>query len=270
MNLLETFPFPFGHEGVGRIRKVGKDVHTVKAGDLVFCAGGAANMAELINVQPDRIGLLPSDVKDFTRWVGEPVTCVVNGINQLRMAPGDRVAVVGTGYMGLLIVQGLARSLVGRIIAFDIDEKRLALAKKYGADEIHVSGTEEAAKTQESIAAAGGLDVVIEVSSSAEGLDLAQKLMKKGGTLSLFAWHRANRSFDGTLWHLGGFKILNTSPMIDPHYADMIERAAILMGRGVFFQDDLVTHHDDFKHAQELFELAVHKREGYIKGVVTF
>lgn len=266
----EDFPYQFGHEGAGIISRIGPGVDNFKVGDKVFCAVGAKSMAEFINTPAFVAAKIPDDVTDFSKWIGEPVCCVVNGIDQLNITPGDHIVIIGTGYMGLLNIQGLHKTLAGKITAFDIDDSRLALAKEFGADEIYNAHSEDGKKVFEDLKNSGGVDIVIEASSTAEGLDNAVNILKTGGTLSLFAWHRGERTFDGTRWHLGGLRVINTSPMFDLHFSDRIPQTGILMKKGVFKQDKLVTHVMDYHDAQKILEIAKDSKDGYIKGVITF
>ncbi len=269
----EAFPYQFGHEGAGIVTKLGPGVENFEVGDKVFCTGAAKGMSQVVNYPTlgrATVVKIPDDVTDFSQWIGEPVCCIVNGIDQLDITPGDNIVVIGTGYMGMLTIQGLNKTLAGKVIGFDINDKRLELAKEFGADEVYNAHTEEGKKVYEELKNSGGVDIVIEASSSAEGLENAIKILKTGGTLSLFAWHRGERTFDGSRWHLGGFKIINTSPMYDEHYADRIPQAATLMKKGVFRQDKLVTHVMDYHDAQEILEIARDQKDGYIKGVITF
>jgi threonine dehydrogenase-like Zn-dependent dehydrogenase len=56
---------------------------------------------------------------------------VVTGIDHCQLRIGDRVAVVGCGYMGLLLVQGLTQSFANQVICFDVSPARLELAREY-------------------------------------------------------------------------------------------------------------------------------------------
>jgi L-iditol 2-dehydrogenase len=136
-----SYPFCAGHEGVGRVVKAGEKVHAVKVGqrvamqELPIGTPGGPLMARHA-IRPERqVAVIPEGPIPVERWVVEPVVCVVNGIMYSGIQPGDSVALVGAGYMGLLFVQGLARSLVGSLTAFDVDERRLELARRFGASE---------------------------------------------------------------------------------------------------------------------------------------
>ena len=77
---------------------------------------------------------------------------------------------------------GIPRSLIGRLICFDLDEDKLKLAKKYGADACYRSDTEEGKAAIRSFIEEGGFDIVVECSGSQPGLSLACDLVKTCGT----------------------------------------------------------------------------------------
>lgn len=263
-------PFQFGHEGVGVVRKVGRKVTNVKPGDKVFIAGGGHLMSQCANVDAKICGKIPDSVSDYSLWIGEPVVCAVSALANCPVDMGDTVVLIGTGYMGLLNVMGYLASPIGRLVCLDVNEERLSIARDYGAKESFDLRTSEGERAIEEIHAEGGADVVCECSASKEGLDLAYSLMRVGGKLNQFAWHRRDVTYDATPQHLGGWKIYNTSPFIDPHIEDRIRQTARLMSRGLFDQARLITHAAPYEKAQGLMEMAAAKRNGYIKGAVTF
>ena len=275
IDLLEPYPFSIGHEAVGIITKVGSKVKSFVPGDRVFCIEERPQMqmAQYTNISADHVGLLPGKPEkpaEFARLVAEPCVCVVNSMTNSGLRPGDDVAVIGTGYMGLLNVQALHHSSIGKLICFDVDEKRLSLARKYGADACYVSGSAGAEKVTEDIIASGGVDMAIECSGTQPGLQLASNLVRNGGTINNFAWHRATRTIDTSPWHLRGLRIVNTGPAIDRHFPDNVVPTSRLLSRGVFNQEELVTHVMGYHDIQKMLVIAESKAEGYIKGVVTF
>jgi threonine dehydrogenase-like Zn-dependent dehydrogenase len=264
-----NYPFRFGHEGAGVILEKGADVKGIEVGDKVFCAGGLA-MAQIITLPASQTALLPAGVEDFSRWIGEPVACVVNGLAQIEIEPADGVVLIGTGYMGLLTLQGLGRTLAGEIIAFDVDEGRVGLARQFGIGDVYLVDSAAGKEEIASLKAGGGVRLVIEASGSEAGLALANELIGTAGTLSLFAWHKGRRSFDGHLWHGKGTRIVNTSPMSERHFSERIRQAGVLMAKGVFDQSRLVTHVGHYEGAQRIMEAAYSKSDSYVKGVITF
>ena len=275
INLLTPFPFTLGHEAAGVIREVGEMVNNLTPGDCVFCIDERpqTQMAQLLNITAAKVGIIPGKPKntaDFISYIGEPCVCVVSGMSNIRLAPGDNVVIIGTGYMGLLNVQAFHHSYIGSLTCFDIDERRLGLAKKYGAGECYISGSGDAIKATQDIITYGGADIVIECSGTQDGLQLAMDLVRKGGTISNFAWHRENRTIDASIWHKKGLRIINTSPSCDLHFSDHVIPTQRLMARRIFDQTDLITHVMDYQKIQELLTIAESKSDGYIKGVVTF
>jgi len=268
----EPFPFMHGHEGVGYVLKKGAGVHDLSVGDLVMCTLDAHQMIQVQNIKRSAVAKshAPVKEKDLPLWVGEPIVCVVNALANVRIVPGVTTVLVGSGYMGLLYIQGLAKSLVGNLVVFDMDPHRLELAKKYGADEVYVTGSPEAAAAIERLKKAGGAGLVIECSGSEGGLNLANEVMAESGTLNLFAWHRGTRTINMTPWHQRGYTVVNTAPNFDKHFQDHVAETEILMRKGVFHQKDLITHVASYKDAQSLMDIASSKTKGYIKGVITF
>lgn len=268
----EPFPFMHGHEGIGYVLKKGAGVKDIEIGELVMCTEDAPQMIQVQNIKRAAVTPIRTKVedKDIPLWVGEPIVCVVNSLANMTLKPGATTVLVGSGYMGLLNIQALAKTLIGPLIAFDIDSRRLELAKKYGANETYITGSPEAAQAIQGIKAEGGAELVIECSGSEGGLNLANELMAQSGTLNLFAWHRASRTINMTPWHQRGYRVYNTAPNFDRHFRDHVKETEILMRKGVFDQKHLITHVGNYQNAQEIMDIASSKTEGYIKGVITF
>ena len=103
---------PPGHEGVGYVSQVGAGVGGFKEGDRVV-GGGFATVRNLSVNQAHKIP--DSDLPDEC-WIAEPVSCAVTGIDHCQIQAGHRIVVVGSGFMGLLILQGLLRHPLDRLI----------------------------------------------------------------------------------------------------------------------------------------------------------
>lgn len=272
-DLLQPFPFPFGHEAAGIVLKTAPDVKDFKPGDKVFCIDGGPAMAQVINYKAEFVGHLSGNLEkpeDFADKIGEPAVCAVNGLSNIKVVPGANVVIIGVGYMGLLNVQAFSHSHIGSLTCFDLDSQKLALAKKHGANDCYLTNSEDGQRAIADIISNGGADIVVECSGSQPGLSLATKLATSGGTISNFAWHRAERVVDASPWHLKGISIINTAPACDRHFSDHVTPTARLMARGVFDQKDFVTHVMDYHDIQEMLTLAEAREDGYIKGVIIF
>jgi L-iditol 2-dehydrogenase len=265
-----TYPFCAGHEGIGRIIKAGPRVTTVKVGQRVVMfeqpvgGPGAAEMARHVLRSERNVSLVPDSPIPLEHWIVEPAVCIVNGTIHAGIQPGDRVALVGTGYMGLLFVQSLARSLVGSLVAFDVDERRLALAKELGATE--TQSLSEGVPTEW----LKSFDVVIETAGAAEALQATFALARPGAIVQNFAWHHHEHTFDLEDWHVNGWRINNIQPGMNPHFGDLYPRTIALMANGTLSNARLVTHVGTVDKAADIFRSGADKTDGYIKGVITF
>jgi phosphoglycerate dehydrogenase-like enzyme len=162
--LVHKAPIVLGHEPTGIVEEVGMGVSQFKPGDGVFihhhvacmschyCRRGYYTMcekftqthiypcgfAEYVRVPADNVEhdvhLLPDSVSLEEGTLIEPLACVVKGIKLAGIQPGDTVAVVGSGFMGLGFIQ-LARVWgAGKIVAYDLSDWRLERALELGAD----------------------------------------------------------------------------------------------------------------------------------------
>jgi threonine dehydrogenase-like Zn-dependent dehydrogenase len=265
-----AYPFCAGHEGVGRVVAAGAKVEGVSEGQRVSMeeapigVPGGALMARHALRRQDRVAVIPEDGRAASQWIVEPICCIVNGIIYAGIQPGDRLAVVGAGYMGLLFVQGLNRSLTGRLSVFDLEEKRLALAAEFGAEDLFD------VREDLPVGIAGSYDVVIETAATQESMDLSLLLARSGGVIETFAWHHHSHRFDLEEWHLRGLRFLNIQPGMNPHFGDLYPRTIALMANGTFSNEKLVTHVSPVAEATHALDAALDKTGGYIKGVITF
>jgi len=261
----ESLPFrATGHEGVGIVRELGPGVTNLKVGDNVLAGGfesyGVVGAAGLLKV--------PVEVSDYALWVAEPVACVVNGLDTAAVHAGERVALVGAGFMGLLLLQGLVRCPWSELVVMDVDKSRLEVAKGFGAPRLIDL---KAAKGQKDAAAMEGrFDVVIDCSGAQAGLDLSTKLVRTGGNIVLFGWIHGPAQFDGTAWHLKGIHIVNASPMSSADMGSCWRRALAGMASGLFDLKPLVTHRGSLDELPALLAAGSDKTGGYIKGVVCY
>jgi 2-desacetyl-2-hydroxyethyl bacteriochlorophyllide A dehydrogenase len=157
---LGSYPVIPGHEFAGVVEKVGSAVTRFKTGDRVavepnlpcnncvnclnnrhnFCLNWQAvgvtrpgGMAQYVSV-PEKavfdIGDLPFEQGAFM----EPLSCVLHGLERLDLAIAARVAIIGAGPIGLLLLQGLRLKGVAEVLAVDKNPDRAAFAQTLGAD----------------------------------------------------------------------------------------------------------------------------------------
>ena len=196
------------------------------------------------------------------------MACVVNGLDQAAVQAGDQVAMVGAGFMGLMMVQGLLRCPWSQLVVMDVDDGRLELAQSFGAEE--VLNLSDAAGKRQADALAGQMDVVIDCSGAQAGLDRSTALLRRAGRLDLFGWVHGNVTFAGDEWHLKGLHVVNASPMCAVDMPSCWERAIRGLAGGLFDLGPLVTHRGPLSKLSELLAAGADKTGGYIKGVVVY
>ncbi|MDA0789023.1 MAG: zinc-binding dehydrogenase [Proteobacteria bacterium] len=260
------YPHLLGHEGIGRAAKVGGKVSKVKEGDFVVCRNWARHQV----VNERNVLAFSKPPADPASTIVEPVSCVAGALYSYNIMSGDRVLVLGAGYMGLLNVIGLARCPIAELVVTDVKEHNLALARSYGATHTINTGTDAGREELQSLRSKP-FDLVVECAGIQDTIDQATTLTRRGGRLGIFSWHHQPRTVNLGAWHGGGFTVVNSSPMIntDRSVSDM-ERAVRLIECGMFDQSQLVTHRHSYKDAQSAMELASERRDDYIKGVFLF
>lgn len=257
-----------GHEGVGVVIEVGEDADNVKSGDKVTTLGGPA-FADLYKTSKQNVAKIPENVEDFAYWISEPLACVVNGIRGSEIQVAENVCIVGCGYMGLLMIQVMPKTIINNLIALDIRNERLKLAKEFGAD--FTLNPREVDVVKEARDIIGGeADVVIEASGTPGTLSLATELVRTGGKLVIFGYHAEDEVLPTGKWHEKALRVLNTSPPFSANFEKDFYDAVKLLKKGVFDQRPLITHRFSLEDIEEAFKTASEKPKNYIKGVVTF
>jgi len=256
-------PAPAGHEGIATVVALGEGVTGLSVGDRV-AGGGFATFA---NLRADGVYKLPAETSiPLEQWTVEPVSCVVTGIDHCQLRIGDRVAVVGCGYMGLLLVQGLTQSFANQVICFDVSPARLALAREYGADAVYnplAAGFDEVVARVKALE----IDTVVDASGAAAGFALSERLVKRNGLLNIFGWVHGPITFDGEAWHINGYRSVFSAPAA--RLRDPFPTAIRLIEAGQMKLDKLVTHVVTLDELASLLgSVTKGQQPDYIKGVV--
>ncbi len=255
---------PPGHEGVGYVTKLGPGVTDVEVGQRV--AGGG--FGRYRNAPARSLYKIPDSNLADQHWVVEPASCVVTGIDCCRIKVGERLAMVGCGFMGLMMVQGLQGMGLDQLIALDVDDRRLELAQEFGATEAHnvtSDGFDEVKRDLQS----RGIDVVVDTSGAQSGLDLATDIVRRAGLINLFGWIKGTEAtFNPSTWHGKAISLVNSSP--GAQLRDPFPPAIRLIQKGIIDLRPLVTHVvplDEFPSFMS--EATTGQVDGYIKGVIT-
>ncbi|MFT3917272.1 MAG: zinc-binding dehydrogenase [Anaeromyxobacteraceae bacterium] len=206
------FRYPFragapGHEGWGRVEALGAGVAGLREGDRVALLSGHA-FAEADVAPADRLIPLPEAVRG--PFPGEALGCGVNVFQRCRVRPGEVVAVVGAGFIGLTVCR-LAAAAGAIVIAVSRRGAALAHARGQGASAAVPSvDPAEAIASVEAIAGPRGCDVVVEAVGDQRSLDLATALVREGGRLVIAGFHQdGTRTVDLGAWNWRGLEIVN-------------------------------------------------------------
>jgi SAM-dependent methyltransferase len=153
-----------------------------------------------------------------------------HGVDLAEIKPGMRVALVGSGFMGSIILQLLAVSPVSNISVFDLRPESLEYARGFsGKAPVDVYDL----KNADTAALHGSFDVVYETAAVEPAFRLANSLVRTGGTLAIFSWQHHPFEFDFGDWHVRGIRVLNHLTRCAPDFTACFHRSAALMERGV-------------------------------------
>ena len=204
-------PFIPGHEGVGHVAAVGAGVSHIKEGDRVgvpwlytacghcrHCLGGWETLcesqqntgysvnggfAEYVVADPNYVGHLPENVSfvDIAPVLCAGVT-VYKALKATDTRPGDWVVVSGIGGLGHMAVQ-YAKAMGLNVVAVDVDDAKLELARKLGASlGVNARKADPAAFVKKEV---GGAQGVLVTAVSPKAFEQAMGMVGRGGTVSL-------------------------------------------------------------------------------------
>jgi L-iditol 2-dehydrogenase len=210
-------PIVMGHEASGIVAKVGKSVTKFEIGDRVTfdstvscgkcdsCRAARINLcterqvlgvscdefrrngafAEFVVVPENIVYALPEEVSFEHAALIESVSIAVHAANRSQVRLGDTAIVIGSGMIGLLVVQAIRRAGATRVIAVDLDAKKLAVAQSLGATDIIDASQSDVVEKVMAMTDGRGADVAIEVVGTTKTVQDAIEATRRGGTVTL-------------------------------------------------------------------------------------
>ena len=283
-----------GHEFVGEVVEIGDGVKNFKKGDRVavncetfcgecfFCKNGFINncveggwelgcridgcQAEYVRVPYADNGLtkLHDNVSfENALFVGDILSSGYWGAELCEIKKGDIVAVIGAGPVGLCAMQCAKFLGAEKIIAIDIDEKRLEFAKNLGFADFVTSGDNCEEKVKE--ITKYGADAVIEAAGGENTFELSYKIARPNAIVAIVAMYEKNQILP--LPEMYGKNLIFKTGGVDAvHCKELVN----LISEGKISTDFLITHRfafDDIKKAYEIFE---NKQSGCLKIAVEY
>jgi alcohol dehydrogenase len=287
-----------GHEAVGTVEAVGTGVKNVRPGDQVLvscitacgacrfcregrygqCLGGGGwilghringTQAEYVRVPfadtstypaPQEVGaealLMLADILPTGYEVG-----VLNG----RVQPGDVVAIVGAGPIGLSAIMGSQLFSPSHIVAIDLADSRLEAAKRFGADVLINNGREDPAAVLSELTDGLGADVTIEAVGIPATFELAAALVRPGGHVANIGVHGKPATLH--LEELWIKDVTITTGLVDAFTTPTLMR---LLRAHQLDAGQFVTHHFDLDDMETAYNVFSHSDEtGALKVVLT-
>jgi 2-desacetyl-2-hydroxyethyl bacteriochlorophyllide A dehydrogenase len=277
--------FTIGHEFVGTVLAVGDDVERVAVGDRVLgcfhtacatCAsclrgdyhrclhgqtfGHGSKLGDLQGAQAEQL-LVPRANLTLRRvpegmsaevalFAGDVMGTGYHAVAHAGMRPGDSVAVLGLGPVGLCAVQAALAGGAAQVFAIDTVEPRLAMAAEFGATPLHLTDAEPKRAVR---AATGGLgaDVVVDAVGDPGPLELAISLTRDAGTVSGIGAYAGRGEVPLGLAWLKGLQLRLGLANVIAH----VDRVLALLEAGKLDPSPLVTHHMPLDRVAEAYEL---------------
>ncbi len=285
-----------GHEGVGVVDEVGKGVTTFKKGDRVIvscvtscgkcvnckramyshCSDGGWILGYRIDGTQSEYVRIPhadNSLYAIPQGVDEEALVMLSdilptafecGVLNGQVKPGDVVAIVGAGPIGLAATMTAKFYSPSEIILVDLDDGRLEVSRTFGATKLINSGDGKAAARIMEMTGQRGVDVAIEAVGLRDTFDICQAIVAPGGHLANIGVH--GKSVELHLERLWSQNITLTTRLVDTSTTAMLLKTVLSK---TLRPERLVTHRfafDDMERAYDTFGNAA--REHALKVLV--
>jgi threonine dehydrogenase-like Zn-dependent dehydrogenase len=216
-----------GHEAWGRLDDGRRVTFLTQRGFAEWAVADAGTVVEL------------PPVLDGLPFPGEALGCAVNIFRRSEVQPGQRVAIVGMGFLGSTLAQ---------------------LCEHAGAEVVAVRRGDEPQVSAERVIETGGVQ---------ETLDLASRLVAERGRLVIAGFHQDGpRQVDLQSWNWRGIDVVNAHERDPAVYVEGMRAAVELAATGVLDVERLVTHRFPLTRAGDAFEAAATRPDGFVKAWV--
>jgi 2-desacetyl-2-hydroxyethyl bacteriochlorophyllide A dehydrogenase len=289
--------FTIGHEFVGTVLAAGEGVTEVSEGDRVlgcyctacgncfFCRRGlfhkcdhgrvfghGATLGSLQGAQADRVlvphanltlrRVPPRMSDDAALFAGDVMGTGYHAVADSGLEPGDAVAVLGLGPVGLCAVQAARAAGAARVVAVDSVEDRLQMAKSFGAERVHLTEEDPRAAVKEATGGRG-VDLAVDAVGHPDALELACRLTRKAGTVSAIGVYAERVEVHmGIVW-IKALTLKTGHANVIGH----VDRVISMMEAGLLDPTPLVTHRMRLADAPEAY--AVYDRHEALKIVMS-
>lgn len=285
------YPIVPGHEWSGEIVAVGERVHTLSPGEKVVsegflfcgacrnCRTGMTNLceagydeigftrtgglAEYVAVPARLVHSLPRACSLEEAALLEPTAVVVHAFLRAQPQAGSTVVVVGDGNIGLLVVQ-IARLFSPAVITLiGSRDERLELARQLGATHTINSRQSDPEPLIDSLTGGRGADFVLEGGTRPEGVEMALRLVRRGGTVVLegIAGSGARLSLESDIFVLKHLSVLGIFGANSAAWTYAVQ----LFRAGLLHLAPLITHRFAMNEYQAALDTIVNRRSKTLK-----
>lgn len=211
------YPIVLGHEFSGKIVEIGKNVKDKKIGDKISgiplipcmkceeCKKGnfsqcrnykfvgsriQGSWAEYVKIPSINGYVLPKEISSLEASFFEPLTVALHGLKLVNFCSGKKIAILGMGTIGLLALQAAKALGAIEVDAFDIDDKKLEIAKELGSNEV--------INTQRDKINLGhnDYDLVLETAGAKETFKLSLEIVKNNGEVLFIGTPHSSITFE--------------------------------------------------------------------------
>lgn len=286
-------PTIIGHEGLGFIDKIGEGVNNRSLGERVaiepnipcrkchYCMSGRGNIctnkrviglteagcfAEYLTLPAEFAWKIPNEISDEDAVVLEPTAVAVHALFSTKTKPGDTIAVIGLGAIGLLLTH-LALSLGYRVFVSELNAAKLKTATDLGATAISPTGDLEAKTTELSkIWLENNVSAVFECAGSAHTASLVTAAAPRGSEIVLVGLSGNSATFTPLKIAREGIQIVPS--IIYDHPFDF-GRAIQLIRSKIIRPSFIISSYESLENLQSALELAATGNESKIVVNIT-
>jgi L-iditol 2-dehydrogenase len=285
-------PMILGHESAGEVVKTGTGVTHLKVGDRValepgvpcgrceYCRKGRYNLCAEVRFMatPPINGALveylvhpagytyklPDNLSFSEGALMEPLAVGIHATRIAGVEPGDTVAVLGAGPIGIVTLQSAKVRGATKIIAVDVNDFRLNLAQKLGADRIINAKKEDAVSKIKEITGKEGVNVVFETAGTAATTQQTVEIVKKGGTIVLIGLGTQD------IIPLNTMKLIWNEIKVQcvQRYANVYDRAISLVADGKINLKSLITKEFNLEQVEEALTIPEREPETTMKSII--
>ena len=280
-------PVILGHELAGDVEKVGSKVTGIKSGDRVsadpntycgkcyFCTNGKKHLcadmkglgtaidggfAEYITVPEETVYPIVENVSYEEAAMTEPIACCLHGFDMTEVRMGDTVMIVGTGNIGLIMVQLARHAGADKIIAVEPNDARREKALEMGAD-IGINplkdDTDEILKKYHIV----NIDKVIDCAGRISTAEYSVQYAGRGATVMLFGLSGPDDVMGLKPFEMFQKELTIKGSFVNP---DTFERAGRLPGSGIIKADKIISDIIPLDDIQRVFEERLYAKDGKV------